>query len=268
MPITTVESENNPRWKRWKRLANEPRQVKKTGLTLAEGAHLAEVFHDLRPELVESVIISEKASEEGRHWAGEVLAKTRAPGFLLKADLYQTLSPVEHGVGVMLELRVPQTDLEALDWNRDVLYLDGVQDAGNAGTLIRTALAAGVGLVCASPSTVNLWSPKVLRAGMGAHASAEIVESIPVEEFRARFPGLICAADARGGEDLFAAEDYTRGPVAWVMGAEGPGVSAEALALRDHSFYISIEPACESLNVGAAAAVCLFDMRRRRLARA
>ncbi|EJW95083.1 tRNA/rRNA methyltransferase (SpoU), partial [gut metagenome] len=76
----------------------------------------------------------------------------------------------------------------------------------------------------------------------------------------------IYAADARGGEDLFMTDDrYTQGPVTWLMGAEGPGVSDAGLAASDRRFYIPIEAACESLNVGAAAAVCLFDTRRRRL---
>ena len=142
-----------------------------------------------------------------------------------------------------------------------------MQDAGNVGTLIRTAVAAGFRTIAGSPKTAGFWAPKVMRAGMGAHFGAKLLENCPIDVLAERYEGTILAADARGGEDLFAAADYARGPVCWILGAEGPGVSSEALAKTDRRFYIPIEEACESLNVGAAAAVCLFDARRRRQAR-
>ena len=128
--------------------------------------------------------------------------------------------------------------------------------------------SAGVRVVAASPVAATLWSPKVMRAGMGAHFGAVFIENITPEAFRRAYRGRIYAADARGGEDLFlAADDVAEGPVCWLMGAEGPGVSDAGLEAADRRFYIPIEAACESLNVGAAAAVCLFDTRRRRFAR-
>lgn len=147
----------------------------------------------------------------------------------------------------------------------DVLYLDGVQDAGNAGTLIRTAVASGVRVIAVSRKTASLWAPKVMRSAMGAHFGAVILEGIEPSEAKTLFDGRFLAADARGGHDIYAEEGWEKGPTVWMMGAEGPGLSDAALEVADERLYIPIESETESLNVAAAAAVCLFEQRRRRL---
>lgn len=277
--IFPIESSANPKLKRWRKIAREARAMRREGSTLVEGLHLLEVVLEAleapealrrshRPD-VRAVMISEHATDEAGELALRLAERAGVRVYGLLGPLYDELSPVEHGAGCMCEIALPvESSDDASPWTEDVLYLDGVQDAGNAGTLVRTAVAAGVRTIAASPKTAQLWSPKVLRAGMGAHFGARIIENVTADTLRSRFAGRILAADARGGEDLFAAADYTAaGPVCWVMGAEGPGVSEEALAVADVRYYIPIEKACESLNVGAAAAVCLFDARRRRLAR-
>lgn len=274
--ILPIESSANPKLKRWRKIARDARAMRREGSTLVEGLHLLEVVlealeaprRSYRPD-VRAVMISEHASDEAGDLAIRLAERAGVRIYGLLGSLYDELSPVEHGAGCMCEIALPVENPEDdTPWSDDLLYLDGVQDAGNAGTLVRTAVAAGVRTIVASPKTAQLWSPKVLRAGMGAHFGARIIENVTAETLRSRFAGRILAADARGGEDLFAAADYTdAGPVCWVMGAEGPGVSEEALSVADARYYIPIEKACESLNVGAAAAVCLFDARRRRLAR-
>ena len=274
--ILPIESSANPKLKRWRKIAREARAMRREGSTLVEGLHLLEVVLEAlespdrtqRPD-VRAVMLSEHATDEAGDLAIRLAERAGVRGYGLSGSLYDALSPAEHGAGCMCEIALPVENPEDdTPWSDDLLYLDGVQDAGNAGTLVRTAVAAGVRTIVASPKTAQLWSPKVLRAGMGAHFGARIIENVTAETLRSRFAGRILAADARGGEDLFAADDYTAaGSVCWVMGAEGPGVSEEALAVADARYYIPIEKACESLNVGAAAAVCLFDARRRRLTR-
>ena len=274
--ILPIESSANPKLKRWRKIAREARAMRREGSTLVEGLHLLEVVLEAlespdrtqRPD-VRAVMLSEHATDEAGDLAIRLAERAGVRVYGLLGSLYDELSPVEHGAGCMCEIALPVENPEDdTPWSDDLLYLDGVQDAGNAGTLVRTAVAAGVRTIVASPKTAQLWSPKVLRAGMGAHFGARIIENVTAETLRSRFAGRILAADARGGEDLFAADDYTAaGSVCWGMGAEGPGVSEEALAVADARYYIPIEKACESLNVGAAAAVCLFDARRRRLTR-
>ncbi len=263
--IAYIESDANPKVKRWKRLALEPRAVKRERATLLEGLHLLSVALEHPKAEIAALILSEEAVSEAHELVEKLAKRTGARIYGLTKRLYDQISPVENGAGCMCEMAIPAAAAPE-DWREaDVLYLDGVQDAGNVGTLIRTAVAAGFATIAANVGTASIWSPKVLRAGMGAHLAAHFVENLSPETFREHYRGRIYAADARGGRDLFAAPDYADGPCAWVMGAEGPGVSEAALAVCDARYYIPIESSVESLNVGAAAAVCLFDARRRRL---
>lgn len=264
-----IESESNPRVKRWKRLAADARAIRREGATLLEGIHLLQVVLE-HPEIeVSAVILSADASTDEANYLAEQLASVKdAPVYVLPDRLYNALSPVEHGVGVMCEIKLPETRPASAWAETDALYLDGVQDAGNVGTLIRSAAAAGVRTIVGSPRTAGFWTPRVLRAGMGAHFTVNLVENMPIAAFKEAYKGRLVAADARGGENLFLADDYTlAGPLCWMMGAEGPGLSQEALEASDLRFWIPIEPGVESLNVGAAAAVCLFDSARRRQTR-
>jgi TrmH family RNA methyltransferase len=150
--------------------------------------------------------------------------------------------------------------LTALD--SDIVYLDGVQDPGNVGTLLRTAAAAGITTVIAGPATAFVWSPRVLRAAMGAHFALHLSDDTPLTEVRQRFGGEVLAADP-AGDDLYAA-DWGRGRTLWIFGSEGQGLSADARAAASRCLRIPLAAGVESLNVAAAAAVCLFEQRRRR----
>lgn len=261
-----IDSPQNARFKRWKRLCQEARFQKKEGAALLEGAHLAESYFATR-RAVSALLYSRHANAEARYWI-DAYARRNVPLFELSRSLWHQLEPVENGIGLMLEIPTKAGDTTRLlqkAATSDVLYLDGVQDAGNVGTMIRTAVAAGVRFVVTSPKTAGLYTPKVLRAGMGAHFGATCIENVTIDTFAQIYQGTIVAADARGGKDLFARSDaYAKGPLCWIMGAEGPGVSEQALSYTQQRYYIPIDRHCESLNVGAAAAICLFDMRRRR----
>ena len=264
-----IESDANPRVKRWKRLAADARFLRREGALLIEGIHLAEVVLEHPDVKVSAVILSGgRSTNEAAGLADKLADAKGAKVYVLSDRLYDSISPVENGVGIMCEVEIPEVPSDDAWRSLDALYLDGVQDSGNAGTLIRSAAAAGVRVVITSPGAACLWTPKVLRAGMGAHFSVMILEGCPVRQLRERYAGRLLAADARGGENLFLAPDYTaRGPICWMMGAEGPGLSDEALAATDERYWIPIAEGVESLNVAAAAAVCLFDSSRRRLLR-
>ena len=101
---------------------------------------------------------------------------------------------------------------------------------------------------------------------MGAHFSARLFENVEPHELGEAFDAVRLAADARGGSDLYETAEWEKTATVWMMGAEGPGLSDKALNVADRRLYIPIESGCESLNVGAAAAVCLFEQKRRRIA--
>ena len=134
------------------------------------------------------------------------------------------------------------------------------------GSLLRSAQAAGVTQVFCSPHTVYAWSPKVLRAGQGAHFGLTIIEGVELTEVIARLAVPLVATALRGAASVFDT-DLAR-PLAWLFGNEGAGVSDELLARADHRVSIPMPGASESLNVAAAAAVCLFEQVRQRSHRA
>ena len=264
MRIVSIQSAENANVKRWKKLSENARAVGKLGLTLAEGAHLAQTALEKGADVRALMLREGEVSAEAKALFAAYEAKGSIPLFTLKESLFEA-SPVKHGVGICIELAVPKEELPDAALSVDAVYLDGVQDAGNVGTILRTALAAGVRYAALSPKTSRVWSPKVLRAAMGAHFSMTLFEDVSAENLAQIFSSKRLAADARGGSDLFRSEGWEKSPTVWMFGAEGPGLSDEALSVSKERFLIPIESDCESLNVAAAAAVCLFEQKRRRL---
>jgi len=141
------------------------------------------------------------------------------------------------------------------------LLLDRVQDAGNVGSMLRSASALGVAQVVAMKGTAALWSPKVLRAGMGAHFALHLVEQVlPQQLADLRIP--LIATSSHADHELPHAP--LPDPCAWVMGHEGQGVGAEIMALCTQTVSIPQPGGEESLNVAVAAAICLYESLRRR----
>jgi TrmH family RNA methyltransferase len=268
-----LSSEANPQFRRWLRIAAAPRAVRIQGQTLAEGVHLAQAA------LAADFPIDAVLVREGSRGAevDSIIARTqgRAPHYELAPALYDRLAPVEQGAGVILALPIAHSpiagggpaDLGAGDLAGDLVYLDAVQDPGNVGALIRTAAAAGVVHVLAAPGTAALWAPKVLRAAMGAHFRIRLHESVAPAQLAHLLHGPWLAAVAHGGTPLWSAQlrnELDAPAVGWVFGAEGSGASPAALAACTRRVRVPTGTAVESLNVAAAAAICLFERLRRR----
>ena len=153
---------------------------------------------------------------------------------------------------------VPDPDRLVIDL--EGVQLDSVQDPGNLGTILRTAAAVGIPEVLLTPGCAQAWAPRVLRAAMGAHFSLRILENVAASEVLQGFKGHILAADLRDAVDLYALD--LRGPVAWLFGSEGQGLSPAIAALATKRVKIPMPGGMESLNVGVAAGVCLFEQVR------
>jgi TrmH family RNA methyltransferase len=256
-PITSAA---NATFRGWLRLAEHPREARAQGRALAEGLHLAQAALDASIAIEAVLLRHGPASPQVARLAEAALAGGAA-GYELAASLYDRLSPVEHGVGLMLVTTLPQHPLPAKA-QRDMLYLDGLQDPGNVGTVLRTAAAAGVQDVLAGPATAALWAPKTLRAGQGAQFRLRLHEQVAAGSLPGLLAGEWIGADAGGGEPLWSIA-LPAGPVGWIFGGEGAGLSEAARAVCRRRVSIPIDAAVESLNVAAAAAVCLFERRRR-----
>ena len=134
------------------------------------------------------------------------------------------------------------------------MVLDRLQDAGNVGSILRSAAAMGFGQVLALKGTAALWSPKVLRAGMGAHFALHLAEGLSVDDLKALTVSMLVTSSHRGD---FLHHAKLPWPCAWVLGHEGQGVQPALEAMAHQSVRIIQPGGEESLNVAAAAAICL-----------
>jgi TrmH family RNA methyltransferase len=146
----------------------------------------------------------------------------------------------------------------------DVLVLDRIQDAGNVGSMLRTAAAAGFVDVVAISGCAHLWSSKVLRAGMGAHRNLRLHEGWSTEHAIERITAPFILASADGKTSLYTLGQQLRQPIAWVFGSEGQGIS-HGFLMHGKAVSIPMHSEVESLNVATAAAVCLFETVRVRI---
>jgi TrmH family RNA methyltransferase len=173
--------------------------------------------------------------------------------------LFATLSSVATPTGILavVETPRPQPVPRAMD---ACVMLEDLQDPGNLGSILRSCAASGVRHVLLSRGSVHAWSPRVLRAGMGAHFALAIHEGADLVAVAREFRGGRVATEAAAPRSVFDAD--LRGPVALMFGNEGSGLSASLLAVADCVVSIPMPGKAESLNVAAAAAVCLFERVR------
>jgi TrmH family RNA methyltransferase len=253
-----IRSRDNPFFKGLKRLAESGRERRKAGRTLLDGVHLVEAYEAAHGP-VETLITTESALA-----VGEIAAYVEGREVVVLADsLLRDLGLVDTPSGLLAVVATPMATV-AVDREKDAILLDGVQDPGNVGAILRSAAAAGIGQALLGPGCAAAWSPKVLRAGQGAHFVLAIHEDADLGAFMAGYRGTTAATCLDDATPLYEAR--WEGPLAWIFGAEGQGVRAELLEAARLRVRIPMPGAVESLNVAAAAAVCLFEALRRKLA--
>lgn len=254
-----IASRDNPHFKALKKLAGSARERRKSGLTLLDGVHLAKAWA-ATGQPVEEYLVSEAATAQGE--IADFLASHPQDSITVLADkLFADLSPVDTPTGLLTCVHAqPPSGLPAADEN--TVVLDGVQDPGNVGSILRSAAAAGFKQAVLSADCAQPWSPKSLRAGMGAQFVLRIYEGVVLESFLADFRGTTAATLLDGEKDLYTAAVFP--PVAWVFGHEGEGIRPLVAAATRLRVRIPMPGPMESLNVAAAAALCLFETVRRR----
>jgi TrmH family RNA methyltransferase len=252
-----ITSAENPQYRALLKLAQSSRERRKAGLSLLDGVHLVDAFREQRGKPVE-VAVSEAALANAE--IQSLLATLRPLEPLLLSDaLFATLSTVSTPTGIVASVKTPR--MVALPSRLDTcVMLEDIQDPGNLGSILRSAAGAGVRHVCLSKTSVHSWSPRVLRAGMGAHFMLDIHEQCDLPELARNFPGRVIVTSQTAQQSVFGV-DLT-GSIALVFGNEGSGVSPEMLALAHATVAIPLPGPVESLNVAAAAAVCLFERVR------
>jgi RNA methyltransferase, TrmH family len=252
-----VTSSDNPRFKELRRLAQSAQARKKSGLALLDGAHLVEAYRQ-RHGVPRQLVVSRSGMEHSEiRGLAEKLAG--ADLLLLTDSLFGQLSTVETPTGILAVVQTPRPQPVPPDVDACVM-LEDIQDPGNLGSLLRTCAAAGVRHVFLSAGSVQAWSPRVLRAGMGAHFVLAIHEQADLVAVARAFRGNRIAT--RQGAALSVFDADLKGNVAFLFGNEGSGLSRELLVIADRAVAVPMPGPAESLNVAAAAAVCLFERVR------
>ena len=223
---------------------------------MIEGTHLlAEYLDRAGPPC--AVLAAESAVERP-----EVAALVRRSGLALMVladEVFRAISDTESPAGVAAEIEIPDARADLARSPLCVL-LEGIQDAGNVGTILRSAAAFGASDAVLSPGCADAWSPKVLRAAMGGHFRLAITQDADLAGALSTFRGKALCTVPRGGARLDQAD--LSGPIAWIFGAEGRGVSDSLSARVPLRVSIPMPGEAESLNVGSAAAICLYETSR------
>lgn len=257
-----VTSPDNPGFKVLRLLAHSARERRKQGRTVLDGPHLVASYLATGSHPVQ-IVVSDAGlkNEEIRRI---VDGQANAPTLVLADELFRAASPVETPAGLLAVIEVP-TPPSPAHVASSCVVLDRVQDGGNVGSILRSAAAAGIGIALLTSGCAQAWSPKVLRAAMGGHFGLRIMEHADVPRLLGHYAGRIVATGVAGTESLFEAD--LSGMVTWLFGGEGAGLSPDLQGLAAETLRIPMPGGVESLNVAAAAAVCLFEQVRQQRSR-
>jgi len=249
--MKSISSRDNPQLKIWRRLAQDSTAYRKAGQFWLEGDHLCRAALERGVRPLQVVLTESFQAVQGDQWAGLTDQVFVVPDALF-ASLSGLESPARMGF-VVAWTREKQVLPDAA-----TVVLDRLQDAGNVGAILRCASAFGYRQVLAIKGTAALWSPKVLRAGMGAHFGLQLVESVHEADVAAlQVPVLTTSSHAGPFMHELLRQGGLPAQCAWVFGHEGQGVSASLVSMARHQVRIAQPGGEESLNVATAAAICL-----------
>jgi TrmH family RNA methyltransferase len=235
-----ITSKDNPRVKRWARLVQDARLRRKERRALVEGPHLVALAAPI------AVLVSESGIK--RKEIQDLVGSREA--IVLADKVFRAILDAESPQGIAAEIEIPKGGPLAAP----AVFLEGVQDPGNVGTILRSAAAFGVKAAVLDRACADPWSPKVLRAGMGAHFALSIQETGDLGKQMESFPGRVLCTVPRGGVRLADAD--LGGAIGWLFGGEGEGVSPGLQARAHQRITIGMAAGAESINVAAAAAIC------------
>lgn len=255
--MKTITSTDNPRFRALLKLAQSARERRTSGQSLLDGVHLVAAYKAHIGEPAE-IALSRDGMENPE--VAALLGSMPGVDVVLYADvLFRQLSSVATPTGIIGVVPTPKLKQPSA-LSGPCVWLEDIQDPGNVGSILRSAAAAGILTVCLSRYSVHAWSPRVLRAGMGAHFALRIIEGADLQMLAQGYSGRIMATCVNAGTPVFDAE--LTGDVAIMFGNEGAGLTPELTALAHQTVYIPMPGKTESLNVGAAAAICLFERVR------
>lgn len=263
--MKVITSRDNPFFKQLVKLEKSARQRKTAGLALLDGVHLISAYQ-LALGAPKSLIVSEsgRENEEIKGLLAEHGAGADTDVFVLSDVLFREASPVKTPTGIMSLVLIPSAAAIPVHKSKKgesfCVLLEAIQDPGNLGSILRSAAAAGASDVYLSDGCADAWSPKTLRAAMGAHFLLRIHERSDLVEVAQAFKGKVIATTLNAKMSLY--QTQLTGPIAFVFGNEGAGLPNAVLQASSEQVSIPMLDGTESLNAAAAAAVCFFERVR------
>lgn len=258
MSIIFLESKDNPKLKHLRALIEQAHYRKKQQQSVIEGTHLCLAYLEHYP--VYAIFTTEVALQHDdfkriqQQYTGQI--------FIISQSLYKELSGLGTSLACLAIIDLKHHQQQQIDFTVDTLILDQIQDPGNVGTLLRSAAAANIKQILCTQGTASLWSPRVVRAGMGAHFALNCIENVQLSEILPQFKLPVYATSSHLAQSLYQLD--LRPAHVWILGNEGQGVSEFALQYAQ-GVTIPQPGGQESLNVAVAGSVCLFEMVRQRL---
>lgn len=254
--MTVLRSRENPRVKRWRELTHDASARRKHRAAILEGAHLVTAALNAGNPI--KVLILSASGAEKAELASLVRHYGKTP-VLVSDAVFRAIADAQAPSGIAAEIGIPESGPD-LAGSSACVFLERVQDPGNVGAILRSAAAFGIRDVVLGRGCADAWSPKVLRAGTGAHFSLRIAEEADLAEAVTRFGETLVCTAPREGTPLPHAQLPPR--IGWIFGAEGQGVSRELAARARIKVTIPMAGLAESLNVAAAAAICFYEASR------
>lgn len=256
--MSVITSSQNSKIKFVRALMGRAKERREAGAFVVEGVRLVEEA-EKKDWRFETVLYDETLSERGKLLVEHLKSKS-VEAEQLSQSLMKSLSETETPQGILAVLKISSLPIsQSPDF---VLIPDQIRDPGNLGTLLRTAAAAGVQVVFLPPETTDVFAPKVVRAGMGAHFRLPIHLMSWEEVYRQTKDLQVYLADMDGQSCW---ETDLRHPLAMIIGSEAEGASEEAQKLATQKISIPMSGDIDSLNAGVAGSVLMFEVVRQRL---
>jgi len=252
-----ITSRQNAHFKQARKLAESARERNKANQILLDGTRLIGAYA-AQFGLEESTLL---VSEQGASRPDiQQILQSASPrhAYLLAEELFAQITQVETPEGINAIVGIPRVESKLPDDFR--ILLDGVQDPGNLGGLLRTAAAAGATSVYLTKGSTDAWSPRSLRGGMGAQFILPLRERVDPATALAGFRGTVIGTSPHAKQTIYDVD--LSGPVTMMFGSEGRGLPDEVLSMANQIIYIPMVGKIESLNVAAAAAICCFERLR------
>ncbi len=249
--IHKISSKQNPWYKELRDWTYVAGIHKTDNLIWLEGDHLCEAAR-LKGYLFQTVVFTDDCPMDLlQAWSSVATKVVQIPLHLMKG-----LSSLQSAPMMAAVVSLPQTPL--FNSSASAVVLDGLQDPGNAGSILRSAAAFGFKQCVTTPHSVGLWTHKVVRSAMGAHFSLDIIESVPIHLIQSSSLSVVLTSSHQGAYlDDLVADQILPWPIAWVFGHEGKGHSSTWTHMPCTTVRIRQPGGEESLNVAAAAAICM-----------